>query len=77
MKRFKLIRREIANYLYLRKTLSKEIKNATADSSWNKFKLRMNWYGRVYTVVSLREQDMGEEELVQNWKAMEMMRPIN
>jgi hypothetical protein len=77
MKKFNLVRREIANYLFLRKVLIKESKNTSQDSPWKKFNLRMNWYCRTYTVVSLREQDMGEELLVQNWKAMEMMRPIN
>ena len=70
-----MIYREINNYLFLRKTLKKESENP--QSEWNKFKLRINWYGRIYTVISLREEDMGEEELVRNWKAMEAMRPIN
>jgi hypothetical protein len=75
MKRIKLIYREIANYVFLQKTLQKEITNP--DSLWNKFKLRKNWYGRIYTVISLREEDMGEEEVVRNWRAMESMRPMN
>ena len=75
MKRFKIILREIANYLYLRKTIDKEFNNL--DSKWHKFKMRKNWYYRMYTIISLREEDMGEEEVVRNWKAMEMMRPIN
>jgi hypothetical protein len=75
MKKLKLIYREIANYFYLQKTIN----NAADDpaSLWNQYKLRKNWYGRIYTVVSLREEDMGEEEIVRNWKAMEIMRPIN
>jgi hypothetical protein len=76
MKRFKLIIREIANYFYLRKVLNIESKKGP-NSEWKKHNLRKNWYGRIYTVISLREEDMGEEEMVRNWKAMEMMRPIN
>lgn len=75
MKKLKLIYRELSNYLFLRRVLSREILNPS--SKWYDFKLRKNWFGRIYTVVSLREEDMGEEEIVRNWKAMEMMRPIN
>jgi hypothetical protein len=77
MKRWNLILREAKNYFYLRKTLRRESKTTNSEHPWVKYKLRKNWYGRIYTVVSLREEDMGEEEVVRNWKAMEMMRPIN
>lgn len=76
MKRLKLIVREVSNYFYLRRILRKESEKGP-DSKWLKLNLRRNWYGRIYTVVSLREEDMGEEEVVRNWKAMEMMRPVN
>ena len=75
MKKLKLIYRELSNYLFLRRVLSREILNPS--SKWHDFKLRKNWFSRIYTVISLREEDMGEEEIVRNWKAMEMMRPIN
>lgn len=75
MKRLKLVFREISNYFFIHRTLRNEIYKP--NSSWYDFKLRRNWYGRIYTVISLREEDMGEEEIVRNWKAMEMMRPIN
>jgi hypothetical protein len=75
MKRLKLVFREISNYFFIHRTLRNEIYKPS--SSWYDFKLRRNWYGRIYTVISLREEDMGEEEIVRNWKAMEMMRPIN
>lgn len=77
MKRLRLILREIRNYLYLQKTLRREARKTSEESPWVIHRLRKNWYGRIYTVISLREQDMGEEEMVQNWRAMEMMRPIN
>jgi len=73
MKRLALIFKEIKNYFFLRRT----IRLHTGSKKWKQFNLRKNWYGRVYTVISLREEDMGEEEVVRNWKAMEMMRPIN
>jgi hypothetical protein len=75
MKKLKLIYREIANYIFLQRIIRKEIEKF--DSPWKRYGLRKNWYGRIYTVVSLREEDMGEEEVVRNWKAMELMRPIN
>jgi hypothetical protein len=75
MKKTKRIFREIQNYFYLRSVLGRESRDPLSD--WQKFKLRKNWYGRVYTVVSLREEDMGEEETLRNWKAMEIMKPIN
>jgi hypothetical protein len=77
MKRTKLIFREILNFFYLKKVLRRESASKDPESPWNKYNLRYNWYGRIYTVLSLREEDMGEEEVVRNWKAMEMMRPIN
>lgn len=77
MKRSKLIRREISNYFYLRKVLKRESRSNDPESNWNKLNLRKNWFGRIYTVISLREEDMGEEEIVRNWKAMERMRPVN
>lgn len=67
--------REIRNWLFLKKTVKQEI--AKFDSKWHEYKLRTNWYGRIYTVVNLREEDMGDEVEVQRFKAMEMMRPMN
>jgi len=77
MKRFKAILREISNYFYLRKVVAKEARNRAEDSRWRMFKLKKNWACIIYTTVSLREEEMGEEELVRNWMAMERMRPIN
>jgi hypothetical protein len=75
MKRAKLILREIRNYFFLRSVLSKEIKDP--NSRWQTYNLRKNWFGRIYTVISLREEEDGEEDVVKNWMAMERMRPIN
>ena len=75
MKRTKLIFRELRNYRFLLKTISKQKRDVT--SGWSKSNLRTDWFGRMYTVVSLREEDMGEEEVVRNFKAMQLMKPIN
>jgi hypothetical protein len=77
MNRTKLIFREISNYFYLKRVIRRESRNLDPANPWIKFKLRSNWIGRIYTVLNLREEDMGEEILVQNWKATEKMKPIN
>ena len=67
--------RELKNWFYIKRTIREEKRKP--NSMWNTYKLRNNWFGRIYTVLSLREEDLGEELVIQNWKAMEMMRPIN
>ena len=73
--KIKLIYRELKNWFYIKKIIKREINDP--NTQWHKYNLRSNWYGRIYTVLSLREEDTGEELVVQNWKAMEKMRPIN
>jgi hypothetical protein len=67
--------RELKNWFFIKSVIKREL--SKPGSQWNTLKLRSNWFGRIYTVVSLREEDTGEELMVQNWKAMEMMRPVN
>ena len=64
MKKWKLIIRELSNYFYLKRVIKRESSSKDPNSLWKKYNLRKNWYGRIYTVISLREQDMGEEEIV-------------
>lgn len=66
---------DFKNWLYIKKTIKKA--KGLKDGQFNKFGLRYNWYGRIYTVISLREEDTGEDKTVQNWRAMEKMKPIN
>ena len=40
---------DIGNYFFVRRT----IKNNMNSIEWNKFKLRVDWIGRIYTVVNL------------------------
>jgi len=77
MKRARLIFHELKNYFFLLRVLNKESRKTGPDSLWIRYNLRKNRFGRVYTVISLREEEMGEEEMVRNWMAMERMRPIN
>ena len=77
MKRARLIFHELKNYFFLLRVLNRESRKTGPDSLWVRYNLRKNRFGRVYTVISLREEEMGEEEMVRNWMAMERMRPIN
>jgi hypothetical protein len=65
--------REIRNYFFLRKAVRK----ASASPEWKKYKLRVNWFGVIYTTLSLREEDMGDDESVKRFKIIMMMQPIN
>ena len=46
---FKRVIIDIGNYFFVRRT----IKNNMNSIEWNKFKLRADWIGRIYTVVNL------------------------
>jgi hypothetical protein len=46
---FKRVVIDIKNYLYIRRI----IKNNENSIEWKKFKLRVDWVGRIYTVVNL------------------------
>jgi len=46
---FKRVVIDIKNYLYIRRI----IKNNSNSIEWKKFKLRVDWVGRIYTVINL------------------------
>jgi hypothetical protein len=46
---FKRVVIDIKNYLYIRRI----IKNNRNSIEWQKFKLRVDWIGRIYTVINL------------------------
>ena len=56
---------DINNYFFLRKT----IKNNMTSVEWGKFKLRVDWIGRIYTVINL------PPEVVHSPDAPEEIRP--
>jgi hypothetical protein len=72
-KRNKLIYREISNYFYILKIISKQRKS----EEWKNFKLRSDLIGRIYTVISLREEDMGDIEDIKRIRVLERLHPIN
>ena len=73
MKKFKEVFREIQNYFFILNTIDKNSKTQL----WKENNLRVDFIGRIYTVLSLREEDMGEMEDVIKFKVLEKMRPIN
>lgn len=62
---FKKIVIDINNYFFLRKT----IKTNMTSVEWGKFKLRVDWIGRIYTVINL------PPEVVHSPDAPEEIRP--
>ena len=46
---FKRVITDIGNYFFVRRT----IKNNMGSIEWEKFKLRVDWVGRIYTVINL------------------------
>ena len=62
---FKRVIIDIGNYFFVRRT----IKNNMNSIEWNKFKLRVDWIGRIYTVINL------PPEVVHSPDAPEEIRP--
>lgn len=65
--------RELSNYFFIRKVIRKN----RGTEEWEKFELRVGYVGQIYTVISLRKEDMGEEEMVQRMKVIEKIEPMN
>lgn len=73
---FKKTRRiflEIRNFFYILQKIDKH----KSSARWKELNLRADWVGRIYTVISLREEDTGEMQEVQHFKVLERMRPMN
>ena len=73
IKKTKSVIREIKNFFFI---LSVIEKNKKTDD-WKRYNLRSDWIGRIYTVISLTEEDMGEQEEMKRLKVLDRMRPIN
>jgi len=65
--------REISNFLFILSTIEKNEKT----EEWKNFNLRTDIYNRIYTVLSLKEEDMGEMEDMKKLKILDKMRPLN
>ena len=73
IRKTRAVAREIANYMFILRTIDKH----SSTEQWKECQLRTDMIGRIYTVINLREEDMGEMEEVKRFRVLEMMRPIN
>lgn len=71
--RRRLAIREVINWFFVRKTIKKN----KDSEEWEKFGLRNGYVAQIYTVISLRKEDMGEEEMVQRMKVIQRIEPMN
>lgn len=65
--------REVSNWFFIRKVIRKN----KDSEEWKEHDLRIGYVNQIYTVISLRKEDMGEEEMVQRMKVMERIEPMN
>jgi hypothetical protein len=65
--------REIINYIFIRRTIKKQLKT----EQWKSLQLRADWVGRIYTVLNIRKEDVGETDTVKRAKVFELMIPVN
>lgn len=73
---FKRVIKDIGNYFFVRRTIKKNIDSI----EWNRFKLRVDWIGRIYTVINLPPEviyspDTPEE--IRPAYVIEETRPLN
>lgn len=73
---FKRVINDIRNYFFIRKTIKKNMNSM----EWQKFNLRVDWIGRIYTVVNLPPEviyspDSPEE--IRPAYVLEESRPLN
>lgn len=65
--------KDVLNYFYIASSVIKH-KN---DLEWNAMNIRYDWVFRIYTVVSLKEEDLEQEEDFQSRMIIERTMPIN
>lgn len=64
---------EIRNWFFIKRTTRKN----RESEQWKKFDLRTGWVGQIYTVISLRKEDMGEDQTLQRMRVIERIEPMN
>ena len=65
--------REIINYRFILSTIKKQ----KVSEQWNALKLRADKLGRIYTVINIRKEDVGESDMVKRSRVFEYILPIN
>lgn len=73
LKFFKLYFLDILNYIYFRKVVSK----FNTTQTWKQLNLRQNQIGEVYTVVRLRDEDLGDPDEIMTTRLMEIAKDKN
>lgn len=63
---------DIRNFFYI----GKVAKAHMGDEEWKKHGLRVDWVNRIYTVVNLREEEVGEPDKVRNFIVSQKAKPI-
>lgn len=73
---FKKVITDIRNYLFVRKVVKKN----QGTIEWEKFKLRVDWFGRIYTVINLPPEVLYSPDAPSEIRpayVLEESRPIN
>jgi hypothetical protein len=73
IKLLKLYWLDILNYIYFRKVVAKYNKS----EQWKRLNLRQNRIGEIYTVVRLRDEDLGDPDEIMTTRLMEICRERN
>lgn len=64
--------RDVQNYFYYLKI----IKACRNDEEWNQFKLRLDWFRRIYTVINPDRQDLLEHKEIVRVKILDKAKHI-
>lgn len=73
IKFFKLYFLDILNYIYFRRVVSK----FNSTDAWKRLNLRQNRIGEIYTVVRLRDEDLGDPDEIMTTRLMEIAKDKN
>jgi hypothetical protein len=73
IKFFKIYFLDILNYIYFRKVVSK----FNSTDAWKRLNLRQNQIGEIYTVVRLRDEDLGDPDEIMTTRLMEIAKDKN
>lgn len=73
LKFFKLYFLDILNYIYFRRVVSK----FNTTDTWKRLNLRQNQIGEIYTVVRLRDEDLGDPDEIMTTRLMEIAKDKN
>jgi len=70
---FKLYILDLLNYFYFRRVVSK----FNSTEQWKELNLRQNQIGEMYTVVRLRDEDLGDPDEIMTTRLMEIAKDKN